>query len=1059
MAHDVFISYAFEDKPTADAVCATLEAQGLRCWIAPRDILPGADWPESIINALENSRALILVFSSHANRSQQIKKEVERAVNHGLPVIPVRIEDVAPSKTLEYFISTPHWLDAISPPLERHLQQLARTIKLLLHDNPDAPVKAVEPGSAGATEVVTAVKKPTRKRSPLLLAGVGTGVAILGIGTVLWWQSSTKPVDSGDADKPLTPATIPIASTLASPETSAEFVTSLRQAKGLITRRQFTEARAKYDEILLKNPENAEAWAQRGIAKAEQGETTAAIKDLTEALRLDPEMTLAYGYRAWCGAIEEDESGAMRDASVALRLDPNLPIALAARASLFYARGDRANGLADCNRAIQADPSSHHAHVAKAILSAEDDIALAIAEASEAIRLVPDYSYAYTIRAYVQTFNSQLNEAEADSRQAVQLGPNDAMTLAIRGLVLGLRKEHDAAIEAAVRAVDLRPDGAQILAYRAITYLLVGETDLAMADADRALAINPSIFISHQAKAMVHNARGEWDLAIAAIDQALKIRPRAATALMYRATAYAQKDDYDRAIEDLSEALRISPFDITIRNTRAQLYKTYNDNERAIGDMSEIIRRQPGVAYWLRERGNLYMEIENYDLAMADLEAALKIDPLDVIAINNIGYMIQKQGKDAEAIPYFDRVIKLDSSQTMAFSNRADARRKLRQFAPALDDYAELIRLAGDTVTDWPHYWRGWIFMETGRPADALADLSEAIRINSNDADNLRLRGDAYAQLGEDQKALDDFNHAVAIKPGDINLLSSRFQTEVKVTKDLEAGVKSLETIIRTIPENVAAGQFYAGLLIGVGRPQDALEEFNQLLKRNPTHTGLLYNRADLYFSLWRLEEAAGDLLHAGALEPDSLELYRLLIRVQTAGGAYEAALDNAERALTFAAEDVDLMVSIARLKLALGKPAEAIVSLDKAIEINSKRADVLRTRAFIQQQQQNAAAAEQDLTAANAIDGLGGTVVVKVEEVFADGPGGKAGIQVGDIIEQYHDFPVTSYAEILTATLLPGDAERNLVVLRGGEKVSLKVPRGLLGCTLSEAKREATSE
>jgi TIR domain-containing protein len=132
MAHDVFISYCSQDKPIADAVCATLESQGMRCWIAPRDILPGVDWGEAIVEAINESRAMLLVFSSKANASQQIKREVERAVHRGIPLIPLRLDDVAPSKSLEYFISTPHWLDALTPPLESHLQRLAEAVKLLL---------------------------------------------------------------------------------------------------------------------------------------------------------------------------------------------------------------------------------------------------------------------------------------------------------------------------------------------------------------------------------------------------------------------------------------------------------------------------------------------------------------------------------------------------------------------------------------------------------------------------------------------------------------------------------------------------------------------------------------------------------------------------------------------------------------------------------------------------------------------------------------------------------------------------------------------------------------
>lgn len=132
MAHDVFISYSSKDKPTADAVCHALEADGLRCWIAPRDIQPGADWGEAIVRAISGARVFILVFSANANASQQIKREVERAVNRGLPVIPFRIENVAPTESLEYFISTPHWLDAYTPPLERHLEYLSDTVAHLL---------------------------------------------------------------------------------------------------------------------------------------------------------------------------------------------------------------------------------------------------------------------------------------------------------------------------------------------------------------------------------------------------------------------------------------------------------------------------------------------------------------------------------------------------------------------------------------------------------------------------------------------------------------------------------------------------------------------------------------------------------------------------------------------------------------------------------------------------------------------------------------------------------------------------------------------------------------
>ncbi len=130
---DIFISYATADKATAEAACAALEAKGIRCWIAPRDVVPGMDYAEAILQAIEESRGMLLIFSSYANQSNQVKRELERAVHFGRPIIPLRIEQVPPNRSLAYFISTPHWLDALTPPLQPHLDELAATIPLLLN--------------------------------------------------------------------------------------------------------------------------------------------------------------------------------------------------------------------------------------------------------------------------------------------------------------------------------------------------------------------------------------------------------------------------------------------------------------------------------------------------------------------------------------------------------------------------------------------------------------------------------------------------------------------------------------------------------------------------------------------------------------------------------------------------------------------------------------------------------------------------------------------------------------------------------------------------------------
>ena len=130
----VFISYSSKDKPVADATCALLEKRGFACWFAPRDILAGTEWGEAIMNGLIACRVFVLIYSANSNESPQVRREIERAVHHGLLIIPFRIEDVPPHRAMEYFMSTPHWLDALTPPLERYLNQLADVIGRLLDD-------------------------------------------------------------------------------------------------------------------------------------------------------------------------------------------------------------------------------------------------------------------------------------------------------------------------------------------------------------------------------------------------------------------------------------------------------------------------------------------------------------------------------------------------------------------------------------------------------------------------------------------------------------------------------------------------------------------------------------------------------------------------------------------------------------------------------------------------------------------------------------------------------------------------------------------------------------
>ena len=155
MAHDVFISHSSDNRTVANAVCASLESAGIRCWIAPRDVMPGRSYSGEITRAIQQSRAFVLIFSQHSNNSEQVLREVQLAANSRLHIVQFRIDAVSPSDDLEYYLSGPHWLDAVTPPLENHLGQLTSSLKALL----SLP-------RAGEGETAPAPVAPTRPSPP-----------------------------------------------------------------------------------------------------------------------------------------------------------------------------------------------------------------------------------------------------------------------------------------------------------------------------------------------------------------------------------------------------------------------------------------------------------------------------------------------------------------------------------------------------------------------------------------------------------------------------------------------------------------------------------------------------------------------------------------------------------------------------------------------------------------------------------------------------------------------------------------------------------------------------
>jgi Flp pilus assembly protein TadD len=299
MSHDVFISYSTKDKTVADAVCATLEKHKIRCWIAPRDITPGKEWGASIIDAIGASRVMILIFSASANDSLQIPREVERAVNREVILVPLRIENVAPTKALEYFLGSVHWLDALTPPLEKHLDKLVRAVEGVLGSIVDKqatqaaqaparqPTKEAVASRSGAA--VTAVQTRARKWVWQFVAIGALGVLVVVFAVI--YSSRARSVDTHGISSPPTSAS-PSSDATPSPDAVANSDATTRakqhyqNAVAAIAKNDWRSATGELVQAENLAPQNALVHYDVALVYSHTGQVKSALAELDKAVEL-----------------------------------------------------------------------------------------------------------------------------------------------------------------------------------------------------------------------------------------------------------------------------------------------------------------------------------------------------------------------------------------------------------------------------------------------------------------------------------------------------------------------------------------------------------------------------------------------------------------------------------------------------------------------------------------------------------------------------------------------------------------------------------------------------
>ena len=542
MAHDVFLSHAAADRAAALAVLDGLERAGIRCWIAPRDVPAGSEYGQQIVDAVKGCRVFVVIFSSSANSSPHVRREVERAVSCDRSIVPFRVENILPTGAMEYCLGGTHWFDALTTPLDPHVANLVTTVRRLL-----GPGTATADGKGGAetAERPSIVVLPFNNMSgdpeqEYFSDGITedvitdlskvSGLFVVARNTAFTYKG--KPVKVQDVCKEL--------------GVKYALEGSVRKAG----------ARVRVTGQLIDATDGGHVWADRYD------------RDLTDIFAIQDEITHAIVEQLKVKLLPQEQR------SIAKAPTDNV------EAYTYYLRG----------RQFLHRHSKSYYQLARRMFA-------------KAVELDPAFARAYAGIADCDSFlflhyheNVAIDSILAMSAQALALDDKLAEAHASRGLALSLVQRYPEAMAEFERAIELDPNSFEGHYFYGRACFAQDRQAEAAVQFERAAALKPDDYQSPAMLVMIYRAIGrQQDVSTAArkvveiAEQELSKHPENPRPAYLGAGSLIELGERDRAREWISRAMAMDPDDVLTQYNVACVYSKLGELEVAFDLLERLL--------------------------------------------------------------------------------------------------------------------------------------------------------------------------------------------------------------------------------------------------------------------------------------------------------------------------------------------------------------------------------------------------------------------------------------------------------------------------------------
>lgn len=407
--------------------------------------------------------------------------------------------------------------------------------------------------------------------------------------------------------------------------------------------------------------------------------------------------------------------------------------------------------------------------------------------------------------------------------------PDGAKEYLARGRAMLDRDRYDEAIADLSKAHELDPKDAWSIAVRGMSYVMKNDYAAASRDLDAAAAIDPPNTVVWRARGLMAESKGAWADAIDAYGKSLAGDPRSSFTLGHRAMAQRAAGYDDAALADSAASLALYACWSDLYLLRANIYRGKGDTEAALKEAGAIEAACPTMSYAFVTAGSIYHGLGKPELALKAYDRAIAIKP--------------------EAFIYLNRGL----------------RRPKDDIAGRRADYAEAIRLDPDDISGWAA--KADLELEHGDTKAAILNYSEALAKFPDNPNLLTGRGLAYEGNGDWVAAAKDFAsaRAKASQPMQLNNICWKKAT---LGRALEFALTECDAALKQEVRSPAFLDSRGLVLLRLGRLDDAIKDYDQVLSKPGRHPTSLYGRALAFAGKGEMAKAETD--RAAALKIDT---------------------------------------------------------------------------------------------------------------------------------------------------------------------------------------------